>query len=127
MSEREPNTAEVHQVEAEYVEDLIEVPVRIEGPVRAQVLPATSWTAVTYELTATDSIKVVNRDARRSRFTLVAAADAWIGAVQSQAKANVGGLVPANVPIEQRHTEEVWAIADTGTTTLTVLEEYWTE
>lgn len=125
MSDREPDITEVHQAEAEYAEDLREVPVRIEGPVRAQVLPATSWTAITYELTATDSIKIANRDPRRSRITLIPAAEIWIGAVQSQAKANVGGSLPANVPVVQQHTEEIWAIADTTTTTLTVLEEFW--
>lgn len=127
MTERDPSIAEVHQVEAEDIPKLAEVPVRIEGPVRSQLLPATSWTAVTHELTATEAIKVVNRDARRSRFTLIPAAQIWIGVVQSQAKPNVGGSLPANVPVEQRHTEEVWALANTGTTTLTVLEEYWTE
>jgi hypothetical protein len=126
MSQREPTQAEVQQAEAEYI-PLQEVPVKIEGPVRAQTLPATSYTDRTFDLDATNAIRVAPRDPRRSVLLMTPAAAVWIGPVQSAAKVNVGGLLVANVPVYHRHTEEVWAVAATGTTTLSVHEEFWTE
>jgi hypothetical protein len=126
MSEREPSQAEVQQTEPEvYLPQ--EVPVRVEGPVRAQALPATSYTDRTFELDALTAVRVAPRDPRRAVLLMTPAAAVWIGPVQSAAKVNVGGLLVANVPVYHRHTEEVWAIAATGTTTLSVHEEFWTE
>jgi hypothetical protein len=130
MTERDPSMAEVHQVEAEDIPKLAEVPVRIEGPVRAQTLPATSWSARSYELSATEAVRVARRDARRKRgvITVVTQA-AWLGPSQSAAKSGVGyrmGAAATSI-IEFTHTEEIWAIGDTAGSILSIFEEYWTE
>jgi hypothetical protein len=126
VSERDPSQAEIDQVEPEVYAPM-EVPVKVEGPIRAQLLPATAFTATTRALTATEAIKVASRDVRRSRVVLIASATVWIGVNQMQAKQNVGGSLPANVPVEMRHTEDIYAIADAATPTLTVIEEFWTD
>jgi hypothetical protein len=126
VSEREPSQAEVQQAEPEAYEPM-EVAVRVEGPVRAQTLPATSYTDRTFDLDATTAVRVAPRDPRRSVLLMTPAAAVWIGPVQSAAKVTVGGLLVANTPVYHRHTEEVWAIAATGSTTLSVHEEFWTE
>lgn len=125
MSDREPTEAEIHQTEPEFYMPA-EVPVRVEGPIRAQVLPRQGWAIRTIELSVTPT-KLVGREPRRGRVLLVASALSWVGNVETQAKANVGFRVPASIPVEFSHTEEIWGVADTGTATISVSEEFWTE
>jgi hypothetical protein len=125
MSEREPTEVEVHQVEAEAYGGT-DIPVRVEGVVRAQSLPYQGWALRTYDLTTT-SVKIANRDTRRGRIVIVASALCWIGNVETQAKPNVGFRVPSGIIVPFMHGEEVWAAADTGTASISVSEEFWTE
>lgn len=125
MSEREPTEVEVHQVEPEAYGPT-DIPVRVEGPVRSQSLPYQGWAIRTYDLATTPS-KVANRDTRRGRIMLIASALCWAGNVETQAKANVGVRIPAGIVVPFMHGEEMWAAADTGTASLSISEEFWTE
>jgi hypothetical protein len=127
LSERDPTQTEVDQVEPEAFEEYQVVTVKVAGPVRAQTLPATAYADHTYDLDAVTAVKVANRDPRRSYLHFIASAASWVGPVQSAAKTNVGGKIPANIIVPAYHTEEIWAIAETGTAVITVHEEFWTE
>jgi hypothetical protein len=123
---REPSQAEVQQAEPEAFMPA-EVPVKVEGPVRAQILPPTTWAVRSFEVDNLEAQKIVNRDPRRARVLVTAQAVVWIGPAQATAKVSVGFRLPAATVLELLHTEEVWVIADTGTTTVSISESYWTE
>jgi hypothetical protein len=128
MSEREPSTAEVQQAEPEaFAEDYQVVTVKVAGPVRAQQLPSTSYADHTADLDAVTAVKIASRDPRRAYMHFIASATCWVGPVQSAAKQNVGGKIPSGIVVPNYHTEEVWGIAEAGTATITVHEEYWTD
>jgi hypothetical protein len=126
--QREPSQSEVYQSESD-VPGMIEVPVRVEGPVRAQALPAESWAVAFYELSTTEATRVARRDPRRKRAVITVATQlAWIGPTQSGCRPNVGYRMgaAATSTIEITHTEEIWAMADTAGSLLSILVEYWT-
>lgn len=130
MTEREPTQAEVQQAEPEaFAEDLQVVPVKMVGPVRSQQMPATSWNARSFSLDPNVAVKIADRDPRKVRVSIIAqGADAWIGESQAKAKVNVGVQVAlGGAERNFYHTEEIWAIAATGTSVLSIAEEYWTE
>lgn len=128
MTERDPTQEELDQREPA---DLQAVPVRIEGPVRSQQLPAQTWAAKTIELTDDETIRVLNRDPRRKRAYLLSNDGAtWIGASQA-GTLNVGFRLPDGgldgLGLELTHSEEVWAVADGNTSNLRMVVEYWAE
>lgn len=129
MSEREPSQAEVDQVEPEaFAEDLRTVTVKVSGPVRSQLMPAQIWSVRNYELTATQATKIANRDPKRQQLKVSNQGIIWIAPVEMGAKQNVGFRIPIlSAPNDFFHTEEVWAISDSGTTSVSVSEAYWTE
>jgi hypothetical protein len=128
MTDRVPDMQEVHQ-SFEDEPNIREVPVKIIGPVDAQALPAQAWSTRSYELTTAEPTRVARRDPRRKRAVIgVVTQAAWIGTSQANAKVNVGyrmGAAATSV-IELTHTEEIWAVADTAGSILSILEEYWT-
>jgi len=127
VSETEPT---VHEVEASEVPDAVSVPVQVQGPIRVQPLPATSWSAHHFELSATQATKIAQADPRRSRAIItVATQAAWIGPSQQQAANGLGYRqgAAATSTLELRHNNEIWAIADTAGALLSIIEEYWTD
>jgi hypothetical protein len=126
VTEREPSKTEVDQVEPEAYLPM-DIAVRVEGPVRAQPLPAQQWGVRTFEVPVLPAVRISAHNPRRSRLLIVASALAWIGPVETTAKANVGLRVPASTPMELTHLEDVWAAADTGTAIISVSEEYWAD
>jgi hypothetical protein len=127
MSEHQPDTSEVIQQEDVPLQT---VPVQVEGPVRSQTLPATSWSARHYETDDGEAIKIARRDPRRIRLMLQTfSLNHWIGENQQKARTSVGFIVPGGAFRELYHTEEVWAIVASGggSDGISVIEEYWTD
>jgi hypothetical protein len=130
MSERDPTAREVHQVAAEEVPDLIEVPVRVEGPIDARSLPAVAWTVNRFEITdSTGPIRLTGRNPFRKRLTIHSEdAGFFYGASQAQVSGRGNtGFLGMNIPLELAHTEEVWATNIAAESPkVTVVEEMWT-
>lgn len=128
MTDRVPDMQAVHQSYSDEP-NIKEVPVRVENPVGVQALPAEAWATRSYELSTTEPTKVARRDPRRKRAVIsVVTQAAWIGTSQSIAKVSVGyrmGAAATSV-IELTHCEEIWAVADTAGSILSIIEEYWT-
>lgn len=109
------------------------IPVRVEGPVRTQELPARSAGYATV-LVDNGGTKILSADPlRKGAFLLPIEQDLWIG--DSQAKVLVrsatstpaGALWPAGTPFPSATCDEVWvSCALHGSTTLvSVISEQW--
>ena len=126
---REPSEIEINQVEPE-VYPPTEVPVKIEGPVNARILPSVAWTVARFNLSdAVGPVRVVNRNPMRRSVTLIpSTAGVLFGTSQEQVRTRAGaGLLPLTVQIVLTHTEEVWVgNVATETPDCTVVEEMWT-
>lgn len=126
MSEREPDTSEVIQQEDIALQT---VPVKVEGPVRTQALPAPIGSMRSYTVTESAS-PILNRDARRRRAVIVTIDQPiYVGLSQNEADSGMGFLLPVSVPLEITHADEVWAAVSlaVGESIVSVLNELWTE
>jgi len=80
------------------------VPVKVEGLVRVQTLPAKAGPSFVHFLT-TRQEQVLGRDLTRSRALLLGSV-AW---QYCDTKSGARLVWPANVPMEITHADEVWA------------------
>jgi hypothetical protein len=130
MTERNPDMAEVHQTEAEYAEDLREVPVRVEGPVDVRSLPAVAWSAQRFEVTdTTGPIRATGRNPFRKRILLHSeTAGFFYGAAQAQVQGRGNcPFIVNGVVVELTHTEEIWINnVAAASPVVSVVEEMWT-
>ena len=98
------------------------VPVIVEGKVRVQPLPARNAGVFTFPMDTTVRL-AMGPDMKRSRALLVSTV-AW----QISRKAS-GEKVPwpANVVMEIKHADAVWASVPTSTGTLSIVAEYYAD
>lgn len=125
----EPTQKEVEQHEEEG-KGLPPVNVVVLGPVKAQTMPAESWGAMTYDLSATEAIKIAKADPRRARAIInVTTQAAWLGPSQSGTRVGTGFRHGAGAQVFSywTHTGEIWAIAEQAGSSLAIAQEYWTE
>lgn len=127
MSQHDPTTDEVLQDEKT---PLHSVPVTVDAPVKAQMLPAVVWSRIARSLSDTEPIRILPHDARRNRAVLISGAgNVHYAPSKEEARVAVGvdkGW-PANVPFEIHHNLEVWVAADTAGQAVVAFVESWTE
>lgn len=125
----DPTVDEILQDEAPA---LLSVPVRVEGVVRVQPLPAQGG-AVKAVILAADalSIKVAKADPRRKAVRLIAVGQPVIfGYDQATADSSAGGVLPVGVVLSiDNRDAELWVRAGTPATasTLTIINDQWTQ
>lgn len=98
------------------------VPVKVDGLVHAQMLPALESAVYQTDLDTTMR-RVVDANPKRRAVTLVGA-DAWRIA---RTPTGLGALMPADVPIRLEHADRIYARASADTSTLSVIEEIWAD
>lgn len=126
MSSADPTGSEIQQSE---LRDVPAVPVRVEGPVRVQTMPAiiASFRLIVVPFDG-QAHQILKKDPRRARvFMRGLAGLAWLGTVESQATSRQGFELSAQVNLEMRHGDEVWAMADTVDVRISIMQELWAE
>jgi hypothetical protein len=125
MEQSTPDLEDVQQQESEG----LRVPVRLDGPVRVQVLPSRHGVSRSYASKATDPepIPLLGGDDRRRRATLVAIGDAMYVGPREDVKSGAAALWPDGVPLVIEHTEQVYARAASDTATISVIAENWAD
>jgi hypothetical protein len=119
-------------VQAEdYLEAGRPVDVAVVGQVETRELPAVrAGYRTEAAVGAAVGAKILAFEPRRKSAVIVAQSqDIYVGISQAGVQAGTSGAArwPALVPFVVTHLDEVWAIAVTGTTDISVLAEYWTE
>jgi len=101
--------------------------VNVDGPVQVHELPSVSAGSRSFSaVSATDAVRVGNRDPRRRVMRIVSIEDNMVyGTSQAQANAGTGVVWPKLVPLEVTHADEVWIRAATTPTTVSVITENW--
>jgi hypothetical protein len=101
--------------------------VNVDGPVQVHELPSVAAGSRSYSgVTATDAVKVGNRDPRRRVMRIVAIEENIVyGTSQAQANAGTGVVWPKLVPLCVTHADEVWIRAFANTATVSVIVENW--
>lgn len=98
------------------------VPVRVDGPVTVQELPAMRAAPFSTAL-ATTFQKILGRDPKRRRVVLLGDAN-WIYSSTGQG----GGITwPSNVALVLENGDAVYAKLPTGTGNLQTVPEYWAD
>lgn len=128
MSTEDYSTPELEDVQQDEAEGL-RVPVRIDGPVRVQVLPSRHGVSRSYASAATDTepVPLSGGDLRRRRVTIMSiGATIYVGQ-KDDVKSGNAAQWPQNVPLVLEHTEQIYAKAATGTTVISVIAENWAD
>lgn len=120
------------ELEAMQAEPDSEPPVKVEvseirGPVRTQALPRKSAATRTRTGVGTTVARVLSADHRRASATIVSVGQPMMFAFNMASAADPAScaLWPANVPYTLTADTEFWVGASTGTTTITVVTEFW--
>ncbi len=101
------------------------VPVKIEGPVRTQALPRKSAATRTRVITTAAQL-LLSADHRRASATLISPDGFLFAFTQNSAQdASTMAAWPADVPYTVTADVAVYAAAATGTTSLSIITEYW--
>lgn len=102
------------------------VPVRHEGPLPTQELPAVLGTAEQWPITTVPQV-VLTKSRTRKKATLLSTDNPFlILPRRSNIGTNTGALWPANVPLVYTAESELSVCTATGTATLSVITEDWT-
>jgi hypothetical protein len=119
----EPSELEALQAEEDTAQPAVNV--RHEGPLRVQVLPRKNAGTRLRNLT-TAPILIVSADHRRASVTIVSPA-AIVFAFTAAAAQDLTTMAawPANVPYTLTADSALYVAAATGTTTLSVITEFW--
>jgi hypothetical protein len=130
VPDTQPDPDEVLQHEVETAQRIAPVPVVVEGPIRAQLPPATSWAAFSIGLTNAEPILVLSRNPMRKRAVFISNGGAtWLGGQASRVRDD-GFRLPDSADgfsLEITHSGEVWAESDGASSILRVSDEYWTD
>lgn len=122
-----PDAEEVVQDQALPEAHLPTIPVRVDGPVTVQRLPAVASTMRTITLSTTPEI-LSGRDPRRQRIYLFAHADLLLGLTSGDVSAGGSGyLVAANTSVELRSQDAIYGAAETGNAAVSVIIERWAD
>lgn len=134
----EPDNAELQQVEAPAL-PLGPIPVKVEGPVRVQTMPAKGEGAyrivqvaglVTSGASGSGAVRVLTADPRRqSAYVLAIDNDLYIGSEMGQANnAQVAMPWPAGTPMPVGHAGEVWASSQSSSgSVVAIIAEQWAD
>lgn len=122
----------VEVVQAEEVYDPTRpINVTVCGPVQTRELPAkTPGYKTEQAVGATVAVKLLPFEPRRKAGLVMAISqDVWLSGSQAGAMAGAAGAIriPALIPWPVDHMEEVWAMAVSGATDISVQSSYWTE
>jgi len=102
------------------------VPVKHDGPLPTQELPAVLGTVETWPITTMPQV-VLTRSQTRKRAILISTDNAFLVLPRrSNIGTNTGALWPANVPLNYTGQSELSVCTTTGTATLSVITEDWT-
>lgn len=102
---------------------LATVPVRVDGAVLTQELPSRYVWTTTYAGVVTTFEKIADATEKRKVIRLVSLdAAMWV-----KSGGQSGAVWPANVPCVLTHTQEILVRADTGTTRIGVIAEFWAD
>lgn len=103
----------------------VPVPVRHEGPMPTQELPAVLGTAEQWAITTVPQV-VLTRSRTRKKATLISTDNPiLIMPRRSNIGTMTGALWPANVPLVYTAETELSVVVSTGTATLSVITEDW--
>lgn len=124
----QPDLSEVLQEEIAPVHEGLPVPVRIVGPVRAQILPAKSSSTKTVAV-GTTPIRILQANHRRSRILLMATGGAMRVAFNTASKETPASMAlwPVNVPLELLGDDEVWVMGDAGNISVSLVASRWAD
>jgi hypothetical protein len=119
----QPEELEVLQAEPESFQPAVKV--KHEGPVRVQNLPRKNGGTRTRPLDITPKL-LLSADHRRASATFIAPA-AWLFAFTASSAQDASTMAawPANVPYTLTADTAFYAASATGTTSLTVVTEFW--
>lgn len=116
---------ELDALQAEETEVQPAVIVKHEGPLRVQVLPRKQGGTRTRNLTTTPAL-LLSADHRRASFTIISPAAILFAFSGSSAQdPSTMAAWPANVPFTGTADTALYVAAATGTTTVSVITEYW--
>lgn len=121
----QPDDLEVLQAENNGPEPAVLV--HVEGPIRNQQMPNKQGATRTRSSVGTTPIRLLTADHRRASFKLMSIGGNMLFAFNSAAAADPSAMAtwPQNVQYAGTHDGEVWAAAATGTTSISVVTEYW--
>lgn len=113
----------------EYDAGMVVVPVCVKEPVRTQELPTTSGGSRRYDLTATETVRVLTADPRRRRALIQATGDdnVCLASTQADAAGPFCASFQSFTLLEITSCDELWARAESTTLTLNILNEQWAE
>jgi hypothetical protein len=122
----ETDNAEVTQNDMQMASIQV-VPVDVRGPVQTRELPAVAAGYIQLQV-GTTAVRILPADPRRKSCTLWSdTTNIRMGMTQAQAASSGAATWLANVPLMITHTNEVWAVVATGTTTnVNLFIEGWT-
>ena len=104
------------------------VTVRLDTPVRTQDMPRKAGWTRQYAVGAVTPVRVAPADHRRACVTLMSVGANMLVAIGQAATNDPLGhmaLWPQNLPLPIRASVEVWVLAATGTTQVSVVAEQW--
>jgi hypothetical protein len=132
MPANEPVDLQPSDLEAMQAESTPEPPIHvqvagIDGPVRTQALPRKSGGTRTRAAVGTTPVRILSADHRRASAKVVSIGQAMLFALTAAAKEDPStmALWPASVPYELTADTELWVASATGTTSITVVTEFW--
>ncbi len=106
---------------------LFPIPVRVEGPVRTQPLPARDGAIRDVTCTSTESVRLAKKDLTRARAVIRSRVGAfYLGFTKSDADAGVGYCPQTVTPLELFVVNEIWVRAVNVDASITIITENWT-
>lgn len=104
----------------------VTVPVKHDGPLPTQELPAVLGTAEQWPITTTAQVVLTKSQTRKRAILISTDNPILILARRSNVGTMTGALWPANVPLVYTAQSELSVCVATGTATLSVITEDWT-
>jgi hypothetical protein len=130
VPDTQPEPEEVLQTE-EIPQHIQPVPVTVEGPLRAQLLPAPLWSAVTLTLNTDEPQQIFGAEPRRRRACIqLTAATCWIAPTREGAESEFNAFrlsATTSFIAEFFVTGELWIKRDSGNPVVACFQEFWTE
>lgn len=107
----------------------VAVPVKHDGPVHTQELPARRWSAFNTTVVDTSVEHLFGRDPRRKRVTLMTTDAPYIvGESKQVVEKGAGAVWPQNVALVLAHQGDIYVRRSAaGSSVLSVVAEYWAD
>ncbi len=120
----------VSEIEGSEIPDAPSVKVQVEGPVRTQDLPATSWAVELVQPTdSTGALKLVHADPRRKRVIVMSTSGSfYMAPTQAQANIRLAAHLAQNTSFVFTHRDEIWVNNEPGgAPDISAVVELWTD